>query len=90
VVFDASRHVRRATIFGDLIIMIVYLPVLTLTGIERKMFVPTAFTVLAALTGAMILSFTFVPAALAILLTGRVSEKESLLVRAAMRVYQRS
>ena len=88
VVFDASRQVRRATIFGELIILIVYLPVLTLTGIEGKMFVPMAFTVLAALTGAMILSLTFVPAALAIVLTGRVSERESPLVRAALRVYE--
>jgi cobalt-zinc-cadmium resistance protein CzcA len=88
VVFDASRQVRRATIFGELIIMIVYLPVLTLTGIEGKMFVPMAFTVLAALTGAMILSLTFVPAALAIFLTGRVSEKENMIVRAALSVYQ--
>lgn len=88
VVFDASRQVRRATIFGELIIMIVYLPILTLTGIEGKMFYPMAFTVLAALTGAMILTLTFVPAALAIFMTGRMSEKENVLVLAAMRVYR--
>jgi cobalt-zinc-cadmium resistance protein CzcA len=88
VVFDATRQVRRATIFGELIIMIVYLPILTLTGIEGKMFYPMAFTVLAALFGAMILSLTFVPAALAIFLTGRVSERENVLVRGALQVYR--
>ncbi|OFW39432.1 MAG: cation transporter [Acidobacteria bacterium RIFCSPLOWO2_12_FULL_67_14b] len=88
VVFDASRQVRKATIFGELIIMIVYLPILTLTGIEGKMFYPMAFTVLAALAGAMVFSMTFVPAALAIGLTGRMSERENVLVRWATRAYQ--
>lgn len=87
LVFEASREVRRATMFGELIIMIVYLPILTLTGIEGKMFYPMAFTVLAALLGAMILSVTFVPAAVAIFVTGRVSERESLPVRWAERAY---
>jgi len=87
VVFDASREVRKATMFGELIIMIVYLPILTLTGIEGKMFYPMAFTVLAALLGAMILSVTFVPAAVAMFLTGRMSEKENWLVSAATRFY---
>ncbi|MDP2318996.1 MAG: CusA/CzcA family heavy metal efflux RND transporter [Acidobacteriota bacterium] len=88
VVFDASRQVRRATIFGELIIMIVYLPILTLTGIEGKMFFPMAFTVLAALAAAMVLTLTFVPAALAIFMTGRMSEKENVLVGGALRVYR--
>jgi heavy metal efflux system protein len=87
VVFDASRQVRKATLFGELIIMIVYLPILTLTGIEGKMFFPMAFTVLVALLGAMVLSVTFVPAAVALLLTGKVAEKESFLVRLAKRAY---
>jgi heavy metal efflux system protein len=86
-VFEASKEVRRATMFGELIIMIVYLPILTLTGIEGKMFYPMAFTVLAALFGAMILSVTFVPAAVALIVTGRVSEKESPVVRWAERAY---
>lgn len=86
-VFEASKEVRRATMFGELIIMIVYLPILTLTGIEGKMFYPMAFTVLAALFGAMILSVTFVPAAVALFVTGRVSEKESPVVRWAERAY---
>jgi cobalt-zinc-cadmium resistance protein CzcA len=65
----------------------VYLPILTLTGIEGKMFYPMAFTVLAALLGAMVLSVTFVPAAVAVFITGRVSEKESAPVRWATKAY---
>ncbi|HYB99663.1 MAG TPA: CusA/CzcA family heavy metal efflux RND transporter [Candidatus Limnocylindrales bacterium] len=87
VVFDATREVRRATMFGELIIMIVYVPVLSLGGLEGKMFFPMAFTVLCALAAAMVLSLTFVPAAVAILMRGRVRERESVLVRAAAAVY---
>ncbi len=87
VVFKASCEVRRATMFGELIITIVYLPILTLSGVEGKMFFPMAFTVIAALAGAMILSMTFVPAAVAVLLTGRVAERENMLMRAAKAVY---
>jgi cobalt-zinc-cadmium resistance protein CzcA len=87
VVFHASHEVRRTTMFGELIIMIVYLPIMTLTGIEGKMFHPMAFTVTAALFGAMILSLTFVPAAVAIFLRGRVSEKESVIIERAKRAY---
>ncbi len=87
VVGNASTEVWRPTIFGQLIIMVVYLPILTLTGIEGKMFFPMAFTVLAALLGAMILSVTFVPAAVAIAVSGRVGEEEGFLVRWAHRAY---
>jgi cobalt-zinc-cadmium resistance protein CzcA len=87
VVGDAATEVWRPTMFGQLIIMVVYLPILTLTGIEGKMFFPMAFTVLAALFGAMVLSVTFVPAAVAIFITGRVSENESAPVRWAIRAY---
>lgn len=87
VVGDAASEVWRPTIFGQLIIMVVYLPILTLTGIEGKMFFPMAFTVLAALLGAMILSLTFVPAAVAMFVSGRVSEKESPIVGWATRLY---
>jgi cobalt-zinc-cadmium resistance protein CzcA len=87
VVFEATREVRRASIFGELIIMIVYLPILTMTGVEGKMFFPMAFTVLTALLAAMILSVTFVPAAVALLLGGRISEKENILIRAAKSIY---
>jgi heavy metal efflux system protein len=88
VVIDASAEVRRATMFGELIIMIVYLPVLTLTGVEGKMFVPMALTVVMALCGAMILSVTFIPAAVAIVLRGRLAERENRLVAWAQRVYR--
>lgn len=88
IVFAATREVRKASIFGELIIMVVYLPILTLTGIEGKMFFPMAFTVLAALGAAMILSVTFVPAAVAIFLGGRISEKENILIRTAKAVYE--
>jgi heavy metal efflux system protein len=81
VVFSASKEVRKATMFGELIIMIVYLPVLTLVGVEGKMFRPMAFTVIAALFGAMILSVTFVPATVAMMLRGKISEKENPIVR---------
>ncbi|MBN8419079.1 MAG: CusA/CzcA family heavy metal efflux RND transporter [Verrucomicrobia bacterium] len=88
IVFSATREVRKASIFGELIIMVVYLPILTLTGIEGKMFFPMAFTVLAALGAAMLLSVTFVPAAVAIFLGGRISEKENILIRTAKAIYE--
>ncbi len=87
VVFSASQEVRRATIFGELIIMIVYLPILALTGIEGKMFHPMAFTVITALLGAMVLSITFVPAAVALFLSGPISERENTLMRWARTAY---
>ncbi len=87
IVFEASKEVRSAIMFGQLIIMVVYLPILTLSGIEGKMFHPMAFTVIGALLGAMILSVTFVPAAVALLLTGRISEKENFVMRWARRAY---
>jgi cobalt-zinc-cadmium resistance protein CzcA len=87
IVFEGTRDVRRASIYGELIIMIVYLPILTMTGIEGKMFFPMAFTVLAALFSAMILSVTFVPAAVALFLTGPIEEKENLIVRGVKDFY---
>ncbi len=87
VVFEASKEVRKATMFGELIIMIVYLPILSLTGIEGKMFYPMAFTVILALIGATILSLTFVPAAAALFFTGKFSEKENSVIRWAKKGY---
>ncbi len=87
VVYTATREVITPSIFGGFIIMVVYLPILTLTGVEGKMFVPMAFTVLVALGGAMIFALTFVPAAVAIFLNGKVSEKENFLMRWAKKVY---
>lgn len=87
VVFDASLEVRRASLSGELIIMIVYLPILTLSGIEGKMFGPMAQTVLLALTGALLLSFTFVPAAVALFVTGRISEKDNFIMAWSKKLY---
>ena len=88
VVLSATKEVITPSIFGGLIIMVVYLPILTLTGVEGKMFVPMAFTVLLALTGAMIFALTFVPAAVAIFLTGKISEKENRVIGLARRLYE--
>lgn len=86
-ILEGSREVIRPSLFGTLIIAVVYLPVLTLTGVEGKMFTPMALTVLMALLGASILSMTFVPAAVALLVTGRVSEKENWFMRGSRRIY---
>ncbi|MCP3470322.1 CusA/CzcA family heavy metal efflux RND transporter [Bradyrhizobium sp. CCGUVB1N3] len=82
-----ASEVIQPSLFGTLIIAVVYLPVLTLTGTEGKMFTPMALTVLMALAGAALLSVTFVPAAIAILVSGKVSETENIFMRAARRVY---
>lgn len=87
VVFDASREARRVLIYGELIIMVVYLPIFALSGVEGKMFHPMAFTVVIALVGAMILSVTFIPAAIALFLSGKVEEKESAAVAWAKKMY---
>ncbi|MBN8980937.1 MAG: CusA/CzcA family heavy metal efflux RND transporter [Rhizobiales bacterium] len=86
-ILAGSREVIRPSLFGTLIIAVVYLPILTLTGIEGKMFTPMALTVLMVLTGAAILSMTFVPAAVALLVTGPVSEQENLFMRSARGAY---
>jgi cobalt-zinc-cadmium resistance protein CzcA len=88
--YEASQEVRKATIFGEIIIAVVYLPILTLTGIEGKMFRPMAQTVVLALAGATILSMTFIPALVALALTGKVAEKENFLFRHAKRLYDRA
>ena len=76
-VFLAAKQARRPLIFGQLIILVVYLPIFTLSGVEAKLFHPMAMTVVLALIGAMILSVTFVPAAIALFVTGEVKETES-------------
>jgi len=86
-VFNAAREARRPLIYGQLIIMVVYLPIFALSGVEGKMFHPMAFTVVIALLGAMLLSVTFVPAAIALFVTGKVKEDENLLMRSAKRGY---
>ena len=86
-VFEASKESRRPLLFGQLIIMVVYLPIFALSGVEGKMFHPMAFTVVAALLGAIVLSVTFVPAAVATFVTGRVQEKENIFMVVARRWY---
>jgi len=83
----ATAEVIRPSLFGIAIIAAVYLPVFALTGIEGKMFHPMAFTVVLALTAAMLLSLTFVPAAVAVFLGGKVQEKESRVLLAIRGVY---
>ena len=84
---DATAEVIKPSIFGVLIITLVYVPIFALQGIEGKMFHPMAFTVVTALTAALLLSLTFVPAAVAIFVTGKVSEKESFVMRGARAAY---
>jgi len=79
-VFTAAQEARKPLIYGQLIIMAVYLPIFALTGIEGKMFHPMAFTVVIALIGAMLLSVTFIPAAVALFISGRVQEKEQPII----------
>ncbi|HUY32377.1 MAG TPA: CusA/CzcA family heavy metal efflux RND transporter [Pirellulales bacterium] len=87
VVRDAAVEVRKPTMFGELIIMIVYLPILTLEGIEGKLFRPMALTVIFALVGSMVLSLTLMPVLASLLLPKRIEEREPLLMRWAHRIH---
>ncbi|MGB7923367.1 MAG: CusA/CzcA family heavy metal efflux RND transporter [Pyrinomonadaceae bacterium] len=87
-ILEACLEVGRPVVFAVAIIMIVYLPILSLTGIEGKMFKPMALTVVFALLGSLILSLTYVPAAMTFILRGHVSEKESFIIRYAKRWYR--
>jgi cobalt-zinc-cadmium resistance protein CzcA len=87
VIRDAAVEVRKPTLFGELIIMIVYLPILTLEGIEGKLFRPMALTVIFAIAGSMILSMTLMPVLASLLLPRRIEEREPLLMRLAHRVH---
>jgi len=88
IVFDASKEVRKATAFGEAIIITVYFPILALSGVEGKMFHPMAITVILALIAAFILSLTFIPAMVALCITGKVTEKDMFLVRWAKVIYE--
>ena len=83
LVYEATTEVIRPALFGVAIITVVYIPIFSLTGVEGKMFHPMAATVVMALLSAMVLSLTVVPAAVAVLLTGKISEKESPIISAA-------
>lgn len=88
IVYAATREVFTPSLISVLVVVLVNLPLFALTGVEGKMFRPMAFTVVVALLGALILSVTFVPAAVALLLRGKVAETENLIVRVAKKVYE--
>jgi len=84
---SATTEVIKPSLFGLFIIAAVYLPIFSLSGVEGKMFHPMAFTVVIAITAAMVLSLTFVPAAVAMFVTGRVAEKENRVMQGFRRAY---
>ena len=84
----ATAEVVKPSLFGVIIITVVYLPIFALTGVEGKMFHPMAFTVVTALLAALLLSFTFVPAAVALFVTGKVEEKENFFLRKSREWYE--
>ena len=88
VVRDAAIEVRKPTLFGELIIMIVYLPILTLEGVEGKLFRPMALTVIFALAGSMVMSLTLMPVLASYILPKKLEEREPLLIRLVKRLYQ--
>jgi heavy metal efflux system protein len=88
IVFEATSEVIRPSLFGVAIITVVYIPIFTLTGVEGKMFHPMAATVVMALISAMVLSLTLVPAAVAVFMNGRISEKENAVLSATKRFYR--
>lgn len=88
VVTSATKEVFSPAVFGILIIMLVYLPLFALSGVEGKMFQPMAFTVVAALVGALIFAVTFVPAAIAVFVHGKVSESENAVMRGIKKGYK--
>ena len=89
VVRDATLEVRRASVFGEAIIAIVYVPILALTGIEGKLFRPMATTVLLALAGAFVLSLTLVPALSSYVIRPKATESETWILRKAHAAYAR-
>ncbi len=84
----AAREMVRPSVYGQAIIILVYVPLLTLSGVEGKTFIPMAVTVIIALAFAFVLSLTFVPAAIAIWLSKRVEEKEGRIVGWLKRRYE--
>ncbi len=88
VVFEATREVFKPSLVSVIVVALVNIPIFTLTGIEGKMFHPMAFTVVVALLGALILSVTFVPAAMALFVTGRIQEKENRAMQWARKLYR--
>lgn len=90
VVFQATNEVIRPSLFGVTIITVVYIPLFSLGGVEGKMFHPMAATVVMALLSALLLSITFVPAAVALLMNRKLSTKESPIILFSKRIYHRA
>jgi cobalt-zinc-cadmium resistance protein CzcA len=88
IVREATSEVAKPSLFGGFIILAVYLPILSLSGIEGRMFHPMAWTVIFALLAALVLSVTAVPALVAVLFTGKVAEKENAFMRTCKRAYR--
>ena len=88
LVFEATNEVIRPSLFGVTIITVVYIPLFSLTGVEGKMFHPMAATVVMALLAALVLSLTLIPAAVALFMTGKVSENESRIIIAIKAIYK--
>ena len=84
----SAEEMIKPSLYGQAIIMLVYVPLLTFTGVEGKMFQPMALTVILALAAAFVLSLTFVPALIAIMITGRVTEKDNFIIRALKAAYR--
>ena len=80
-VIESAEEMIKPSLYGQAIIILVYVPLLTFTGVEGKMFEPMALTVIIALVSAFVLSLTFVPALIAIVITGRVKEEDNLIIR---------
>src|SRR4029077_18876407 len=87
IVRDWAVEVRKPTMFGELIIMIVYLPILTLEGTEGKLFRPMALTVIFALVGSLVMSLTLMPVWASLVWPRKIEEREPLLMRAIKAVY---
>jgi len=88
VTLQGSKQVLGASVYGGAIIITVYIPILFLTGVEGKMFRPMALTVIFALVAAFALSLTFIPAMVAMFITGKVQERENPIIRVAKRAYE--
>ena len=87
-VFASAREVAKPMFFGVLIITIVYVPILSLQGIEGKMFKPMAVVVMLALGGALVLAVTLMPVLCSLFLRGKIQEKDNWLVRAFKAIYR--
>jgi cobalt-zinc-cadmium resistance protein CzcA len=87
-VLVSSREMVRPTVYGQIVIFLVFVPCLTFQGVEGKMFSPMVITLMLALASAFVLSLTFVPAMVAILISGRVSESEVTVIQRAKALYE--